>query len=55
MAHQIDTAEWKVARTQAHLHVAGNYTGFSVSLGKCRPADDLIAAMNLPPLPKKGG
>lgn len=44
--------EWQVARTQAHLHLDGNYTGFSVSLRKCRPADETIAKMNLPPLPK---
>ncbi|MFZ5692436.1 MAG: hypothetical protein ACOY5F_14400 [Pseudomonadota bacterium] len=46
--------EWKVARTQAHLHVNGNYSGITVSLAKCRPSDELIAEMNLPPLPKKG-
>ncbi|MHB0785593.1 hypothetical protein [Bradyrhizobium sp. 5.13L] len=45
---------WIVARTQAHLHVNGNYSGISVSLTKCRPDDALIAAMNLPPLPKIG-
>lgn len=44
---------WIVARTQAHLHVNGNYSGISVSLTKCRPDDALIASMNLPPLPKK--
>jgi hypothetical protein len=49
------TKEWKIARTQAHLHIDGNYSGISVSLTKCRPSDELIAHMNLPPLPKKGG
>lgn len=49
------TKEWKIARTQAHLHVNGNYAGITVSLTKCRPADELIAEMGLPPLPKKGG
>jgi len=47
------TKEWIVARTQAHLHVDGNYSGISVSLTKCRPSDELIASMNLPPLPKR--
>jgi len=47
--------EWIVARTQAHLHVDGNYSGISVSLTKCRPSDELIKEMNLPPLPRKGG
>jgi len=52
------TKEWIVARTMAHLHVNGVYSGISISLKKCRPSDELIKEMNLPPippLPKKGG
>jgi len=49
------TKEWKVARTQAHLWIDGNYSGISVSLTKCRPSDETLQALNLPPLPKKGG
>lgn len=45
--------EWIKARTQAHLYVDGVYSGISVSLTKCRPSDELIAAMGLPPLPPK--
>lgn len=47
--------EWKVARTQAHLHIDGNYSGISVLLTKCRPTDETLKTLNLPPLPKKGG
>ena len=54
LAPAIPAAQWIVARTQAHLHVNGNYSGISVSLTKCRPDDALIASMNLPPLPKIG-
>jgi hypothetical protein len=49
------TKEWKVARTMAHLTLNGNFTGISVSLIKCRPSDETLEALNLPPLPKKGG
>jgi hypothetical protein len=58
------TKIWIVARTRAHLHVRGvnaegmgfgGYTGISVSLTKCRPSDELIEELGLPPLPKKGG
>ena len=58
------TFTWKIARTQAHLHFEdvnadgmrfGGYTGISVSLIKCRPDDALLAELNLPALPKKGG
>jgi hypothetical protein len=48
------TKEWKIARTQAHLHIDGNYCGISVSLTKCRPEEATLEALNLPPLPKKG-
>ncbi len=53
-AHASPAMAWIVARTQAHLHVGGNYSGISVHLTSCRPDDALIAAMNLPPLPKIG-
>lgn len=43
--------EWKIARTQAHLYIDGNYSGISVSLTKCRPTDETLKALNLPPLP----
>jgi hypothetical protein len=44
--------EWKVARTQAHLHQVGvGYAGISVSLSKCRPTDEVVKALGLPPLP----
>lgn len=46
------TKEWKIARTQAHLHIDGNYCGISVSLIKCRPEEATLEALNLPPLPK---
>jgi len=49
------TKEWHIARTQAHLHIDGNYSGISVSLIKCRPEDEILKELNLPPLPKKGG
>jgi hypothetical protein len=48
------TFTWEIARTMAHLHCNGNFSGFSVSL-KNPPAPEVLAAMNLPPLPKKGG
>ena len=47
--------EWNPARTMAHLFFDGKFTGISTSLTKCRPSDELLAKMNLPPLPKKGG
>jgi len=47
------TKEWKVARTQAHLHINGNYSGISVSLKTCTPTEETLMALNLPPLPKK--
>lgn len=47
--------EWKIARTQAHLWINDNYSGISVSLTRCRPTEETLKALNLPPLPKKGG
>jgi len=49
------TKEWQIARTQAHLHINGNYSGISVSLTKCRPSEETLKELNLPPLPEKGG
>jgi len=49
------TKEWQIARTQAHLHIDGNYAGITVSLTKCRPSEETLKELNLPPLPKKGG
>jgi hypothetical protein len=46
------TKEWQIARTQAHLHINGNYAGITVSLTKCRPSDETLRELNLPPLPK---
>lgn len=48
------TKKWEIARTMAHLHVDGNYSGISVSL-KNPPAEEILKELNLPPLPKKGG
>jgi hypothetical protein len=54
-AREIDmTKKWEIARTMAHLHVDGNYSGISVSL-KNPPAEEILKELNLPPLPKKGG
>lgn len=49
--------EWMIARTHAHLWINGTYCGISVALEekKCRPTDETMALLNLPPLPKKGG
>ncbi len=47
------TKEWKIARTQAHLHINGNYSGITVSLTKCRPSDETLKELNLPPLPER--
>lgn len=46
------TKVWRIARTQAHLWIDGNYSGISVSLIKCRPSDETLKELNLPPLPK---
>jgi hypothetical protein len=50
-----DKIEWKAARTMAHLHINGLYSGISVSLVKCVPDEATLKLLNLPPLPKKGG
>lgn len=48
------TKKWEVARTMAHLHLDGRYSGISVSL-KAPPSDEVLKELNLPALPKKGG
>lgn len=46
--------EWQVARTQAHLHIDGNYAGITVSLDKCRPSEETLNLLNLPPFRRRG-
>ena len=52
------TFTWHIARTQAHLQKhteeGTNYAGISISL-KNPPAPEVLEALHLPPLPRKGG
>lgn len=49
--------EWKVARTMAHLHMDGNYTGISLPIKDKHPEvtewrAKVLAELKLPELPK---
>ncbi len=44
---------WKIARTQAHLWIDGNYSGLSFPIDKLTP--EILRELNLPPLPRKEG
>lgn len=48
--------EWKIARTMAHLHMDGNFTGISLPFKAKHPEiaewrAKVLAELNLPPLP----
>ncbi len=48
--------EWKVARTQAHLHMDGRFTGISLPIGDRHPElsewrTQVLDALTLPPIP----
>lgn len=56
-AHKI---EWVLARTMAHLHIDGNFSGISVHLGKGplrigRVPAETLRILGLPALPEKEG